>query len=97
MLYGNSDMKKIYLKPLIVIADLECVILAASGPGADDIGSPNVLNDAKEYSIWDEVENTYNRKEGYDLLEKKTFRDWNDIANGQYGVVLGFLCAWLLM
>lgn len=36
-------------------------------------------------------------KEGYDLLEKKTFWDWNDIANGQYGVVAGFLCAWLLM
>lgn len=36
-------------------------------------------------------------KEGYDLLEKKTFWDWNDIRIGQIGVVAGFLCAWLLM
>ena len=36
-------------------------------------------------------------KEGYDLLEKKTFWDWKDIKLGQIGVVAGFLCAWLLM
>lgn len=36
-------------------------------------------------------------KEGYDLLEKKTFWDWNDIRIGQIGVVAGFLCACLLM
>lgn len=66
MLYGNSDMKKIYLKPLIVTAGLECVILAASGPGADDIGSPNVLNDAKEYSVWDEVKQLNYKDERYE-------------------------------
>lgn len=36
-------------------------------------------------------------KEGYDKLYKKTFWDWKDIKLGQIGVVLGFLCAWLLM
>lgn len=36
-------------------------------------------------------------KEGYDLLEKKTFWDWNDIKLGQIGVVAGFLCVWFLM
>ena len=36
-------------------------------------------------------------KEGYDLLEKKTFWDWEDIKLGQLGVVAGFLCVWLLM
>ena len=46
-------------------------------------------------AFWGEV--ALFAKEGYDLLEKKTFWDWNDIKNGQYGVVLGFLCAWLLM
>lgn len=35
-------------------------------------------------------------KESYDKLYKKTFWDWKDIKNGQYGVVLGFLCVWLL-
>lgn len=36
-------------------------------------------------------------KESYDKLYKKTFWDWRDIKNGQIGVVLGFLCVWLLM
>lgn len=36
-------------------------------------------------------------KEFYDRVHKKTFFDWKDIKNGQYGVVLGFLCVWLLM
>lgn len=36
-------------------------------------------------------------KETYDKFCKKTFFDWKDIKNGQYGVVLGFLCVWLLM
>ena len=46
-------------------------------------------------AFWGEV--ALFAKEGYDKVCKKTFWDWNDIANGQYGVVLGFLCAWLLM
>lgn len=36
-------------------------------------------------------------KESYDLLYKKTFFDWNDIKWGQIGVILGFLCVWLLI
>ena len=36
-------------------------------------------------------------KESYDLLYKKTFFDWHDIKWGQIGVILGFLCVWLLM
>lgn len=36
-------------------------------------------------------------KETYDRVHKKTFFDWKDIKNGQYGVVLGFLCVWLFI
>ena len=36
-------------------------------------------------------------KESYDLLYKKTFFDWHDIQWGQIGVILGFLCVWLLI
>ena len=36
-------------------------------------------------------------KEFCDRILKKTFFDWRDIKLGQIGVVLGFLCAWLLM
>lgn len=36
-------------------------------------------------------------KESYDLLYKKTFFDWHDIKWGQIGVILGFICVWLLM
>ena len=36
-------------------------------------------------------------KESYDLLYKKTFFDWHDIKWGQIGVILGFLCVWLLI
>ena len=36
-------------------------------------------------------------KESYDLLCKNTFFDWHDIQWGQIGVILGFLCVWLLM
>lgn len=46
-------------------------------------------------AFWGEV--ALFAKEGYDKVCKKTFWDWRDIKNGQYGVVLGFLCAWLLM
>ena len=36
-------------------------------------------------------------KESYDLLYKKTFFDWANIQWGQIGVILGFLCVWLLI
>ena len=72
MLYGNSDMKKIYLNPLIVTAGLECIILAASGPGAGDIFSPTVSDDAKGHSVWDEVNDTYNINK-----EEQEDENWN--------------------
>lgn len=55
-----------YVKPKIEIAEADLVLLAASGPGADDIGSPNVLNDAKEYSVWDEVKQLNYKDERYE-------------------------------
>lgn len=36
-------------------------------------------------------------KEFYDKVVKRKFFDWKDIRIGQIGVVVGFLCAWLLM
>lgn len=36
-------------------------------------------------------------KEFYDKVIKGTKFDWADIQWGQIGVVLGFLCVWLLM
>lgn len=52
-----------YNRPQIDIAEADFVLLSLSemGPGATDIGAPNVSNECK--SVWDEVENTYNIKE----------------------------------
>lgn len=36
-------------------------------------------------------------KEFYDKVIKGTKFDWADIQWGQIGVILGFLCVWLLM
>ena len=36
-------------------------------------------------------------KEFYDKVIKRTKFDWADIQWGQIGVILGFLCVWLLM
>ena len=44
-----------YIKPQIDITEAEYVLLSGSGPNAGDIGSPNVDDNAKEYSVWDEV------------------------------------------
>lgn len=43
-----------YIKPQIEIAEADFVLLNVSGPGATSIGSPNVSNDAKGHSVWDE-------------------------------------------
>lgn len=47
-------------------------LLSASelGPGATDIGAPNVSNDAKEYSIWDEVKQ-------YNIKDEQDYENWN--------------------
>ena len=59
-----------YIKPQIEIIEADLVLLAASGPGANDIGSPNVLNDAKECSIWDEVKQLNHK-------EEQDYEDWD--------------------
>lgn len=51
-----------YERPNIEIVEANAELLTSSdmGPCATDIGAPDVSNDAKEYSIWDEVNETYN-------------------------------------
>lgn len=61
------DMK--YIKPQIEIAEVDLVLLTASGPGAGEIGSPSV----RTKSVWDEEESdTYynNIKEEQDYEDK---------------------------
>lgn len=55
-----------YERPTIEIVEASTDLLSASemGPGATDIGAPNVSNDAK--SVWDEVNEQYNIKEEQD-------------------------------
>jgi len=55
-----------YIKPTIAIVEADFGLLCGSGPNADDIGSPNVLNDAKEYSVWDEVKQLNYKEERYE-------------------------------
>ena len=49
-----------YVKPQIEIVEADAELLTTSGPDAGDIGSPTVSDDAKSYSVWDEVNNNYN-------------------------------------
>ena len=60
-----------YKRPQIDIAEADFVLLSGSGPGAGDIGSPSVDDNAKRYSIWDEVDNTYNINK-----EEQGYEDW---------------------
>lgn len=59
-----------YERPYITIFEANVELLAMSGPGATDIGAPNVSNECK--SIWDEVENTYNINK-----EEQEDENWN--------------------
>lgn len=63
-------MTKKYVKPQIDIAKADLVLLAMSGPGAGDIGSPSVRYNSK--SIWDEEsDNTlFNIREGQNYEDK---------------------------
>ena len=60
-----------YIRPTIDIISIGTALLSCSGPGATDIGSPTVSSDAKKYSVWDEVDNTYNnnKEENYEVYE----------------------------
>ena len=55
-----------YERPTIEIVEADFSLLAASGPGAGDIGSPSV----RTKSVWDEVNEQYNNKE-------EIYEDWN--------------------
>lgn len=52
-----------YKRPYIEVFEASADLLSSSGPQADDIFPPNVETDAKEYSIWDEV----NKDIDYDI------------------------------
>lgn len=52
-----------YVKPQIEIAEADFKLLSASGPDATSIGSPNVDDYAKEYSVWDEVKQLNHKEE----------------------------------
>lgn len=55
-----------YERPNITLISIDVELLQYShmGPGATDIGAPNVSNECK--SIWDEVNEQYNIKEEQD-------------------------------
>ncbi len=52
-----------YERPNTEMMEADVGLLSGSGPDATSIGSPSVDDNAKEYSVWDEVNNTYNIKE----------------------------------
>lgn len=56
-----------YERPTIEIVEADFSLLAASGPGAGDIGSPSV----RTKYVWDEEETQYNNKE-----EQNYEEDW---------------------
>lgn len=51
------------------MAEADLILLTASGPGAGDIGSPSVDDNAKECSIWDEVKQLNHKEESYEVYE----------------------------
>lgn len=55
-----------YNIPSIAIVELTTELLSASGPDATSIGSPNVDDYAKEYSVWDEVKQLNHKEESYE-------------------------------
>lgn len=55
-----------YVKPQIEIAEADFELLSCSEPCADDIGSPSVEDNAKEYSVWDDVKQYNNKEERYE-------------------------------
>lgn len=59
-----------YERPNITIVEASTDLLSASelGPGATDIGAPNVSNECK--SLWDDEETQYNNK------EEQSYEDW---------------------
>lgn len=64
-----------YKRPNIEIVQVESFLLTSSeivggGPGATDIGAPNVSNECK--SVWDEVNETYNINK-----EEQEDENWN--------------------
>lgn len=59
-----------YERPYIEIVEADLVLLSMSGPGATDIGSPSV-EEAKEYSVWDEEEILYNINN-----KEESYEDW---------------------
>lgn len=60
-----------YKRPNITIVEASADLLSASemGPGATDIGAPNVSNEAK--SVWDEINEQYNIK------DEQNYENWN--------------------
>lgn len=58
-----------YVKPQIEIIEADLVLLSVSGPGAGDIGSPGVDDNAKEFSVWDEVKQLNHKEESYEIYE----------------------------
>ena len=58
-----------YLRPTIEMLAMDFNLLSGSGPEATSIGSPDVDNDAKECSIWDEVKQLNHKEERYEIYE----------------------------